>query len=82
MFKIDLDPLDPRLLKNREAHIDYLKYTQEQADILRGIVKQAKATQPLDNALDFAYVPSSSSLFNDRLSRLFSGLWTLDAQNM
>nr|GEU74834.1 hypothetical protein [Tanacetum cinerariifolium] len=27
---------------------------QEQADILRGIVKQAKAKQPLDNALDFA----------------------------
>ncbi|GJU70204.1 hypothetical protein Tco_1256463 [Tanacetum coccineum] len=43
MFKIDLDPLVPRLLKNREAHIDYLKHTQEQDDILRGIVKQAKA---------------------------------------
>ncbi|GKC47303.1 retrovirus-related pol polyprotein from transposon TNT 1-94 [Tanacetum coccineum] len=42
------------LLQNREAHIDYLKYTQEQADILRGIVEQAKAKQPLDNALDFA----------------------------
>ncbi|GJV30796.1 hypothetical protein Tco_1391196 [Tanacetum coccineum] len=54
MFKLDLDPLAPRLLKNRDAHIDYLKYTQEQADILRGIVKQDKATQPLDNALDFA----------------------------
>ncbi|GJZ66774.1 hypothetical protein Tco_0630014 [Tanacetum coccineum] len=54
MFKLDLDPLAPRLLQNREAHIDYLKYTQEQADILRGIVEQAKAKQPLDNALDFA----------------------------
>ncbi|GJY51197.1 hypothetical protein Tco_0442044 [Tanacetum coccineum] len=54
MFKLDLDPLAPRLLQNREAHIDYLKYTHEQADILRGIVKQAKAKQPLDNALDFA----------------------------
>ncbi|GJU03301.1 retrovirus-related pol polyprotein from transposon TNT 1-94 [Tanacetum coccineum] len=55
MFKLDLDPLAPRLLQNREAHIDYLKYTQEQADILRGIVKQAKAKQPLDNALDLAF---------------------------
>ncbi|GJZ19492.1 hypothetical protein Tco_0556082 [Tanacetum coccineum] len=54
MFKLDLDPLAPRLLKNRDAHIAYLKYTQEQADILRGIVEQAKAKQPLDNALDFA----------------------------
>ncbi|GJT67561.1 hypothetical protein Tco_1019041 [Tanacetum coccineum] len=54
MFKLDLEPLAPRLLQNREAHIDYLKYTQEQADILRGIVEQAKAKHPLDNELDFA----------------------------
>ncbi|GJT60713.1 retrovirus-related pol polyprotein from transposon TNT 1-94, partial [Tanacetum coccineum] len=54
MFKLDLDPLAPRLLQNREAHINYLKYTQEQADILWGIVEQAKAKQPLDNVLDFA----------------------------
>ncbi|GKB80843.1 hypothetical protein Tco_0947738, partial [Tanacetum coccineum] len=47
-------PLAPRLLQNREAHIDYLKYTQEQADILQGIIEQDKAKQPLDNALDFA----------------------------
>ncbi|GJW96871.1 hypothetical protein Tco_0178679 [Tanacetum coccineum] len=39
MFKIDLEPLAPRLLNNREAHIDYLKHTQEQDDILRGIVE-------------------------------------------
>ncbi|GJV17390.1 hypothetical protein Tco_1362713 [Tanacetum coccineum] len=55
MFKLDLEPLAPRLLQNREAHIDYLKYTQEQANILQGIVKQAKAKQPLDKELDFAY---------------------------
>ncbi|GKC11821.1 hypothetical protein Tco_1008603, partial [Tanacetum coccineum] len=41
MFKLDLEPLAPRLLQNKEAHIDYLKYTQEQADILREIVEQA-----------------------------------------
>ncbi|GJS04303.1 retrovirus-related pol polyprotein from transposon TNT 1-94 [Tanacetum coccineum] len=55
MFKLDLDPLALRILKNRDAHIDYLKYTQEQADVLQGIVEQVKAIQPLDNALDFAY---------------------------
>ncbi|GJZ41740.1 hypothetical protein Tco_0588626 [Tanacetum coccineum] len=54
MFKLDLEPLAPMLLQNREAHIDYLKYTQEQADILWGIVEQAKAKQPLDKDLDFA----------------------------
>ncbi|GKD14922.1 hypothetical protein Tco_1199329, partial [Tanacetum coccineum] len=51
MFKLDLEPW---LLQNREAHIDYLKYTQEQANILWGIVEQAKAKQPSDDALDFA----------------------------
>nr|GEW15705.1 retrovirus-related Pol polyprotein from transposon TNT 1-94 [Tanacetum cinerariifolium] len=37
MFKLDLVPLAPKLLENKEAHIDYLKYTQEQTDILQGI---------------------------------------------
>nr|GEV30224.1 integrase, catalytic region, zinc finger, CCHC-type, peptidase aspartic, catalytic [Tanacetum cinerariifolium] len=54
MSKLDLESLAPRLLQNREIHLKYLKNTQEQADILRGIVKQAKAKQPLNNALDFA----------------------------
>ncbi|GKB54394.1 hypothetical protein Tco_0905147 [Tanacetum coccineum] len=54
MFKLDLEPLAPRLLQNRDAHIDYLRNTQEHANILREIVEQAKAKQPLDTELDFA----------------------------
>ncbi|GJS74952.1 retrovirus-related pol polyprotein from transposon TNT 1-94 [Tanacetum coccineum] len=54
MFKLDSEPLAPRLLHNRKAHIDYLKYTQEQAYILREIVEQAKPKQSLDKELDFA----------------------------
>nr|GEV96916.1 retrovirus-related Pol polyprotein from transposon TNT 1-94 [Tanacetum cinerariifolium] len=54
MFKLDLEPLAPKLVHNRESHSYYLKHTQEQVDILQGIVEQAKAQQPLDNALDFA----------------------------
>ncbi|GJY19472.1 hypothetical protein Tco_0390963, partial [Tanacetum coccineum] len=50
---LDLEQLAPRFLQNKEAHINYLKYTQEQADILQEIVEQAKAKQPLDNELDF-----------------------------
>nr|GEW86373.1 hypothetical protein [Tanacetum cinerariifolium] len=34
MFKLDLEPLAPMLVHNREIHINYLKHTQEQADIL------------------------------------------------
>ncbi|GJW85255.1 retrovirus-related pol polyprotein from transposon TNT 1-94 [Tanacetum coccineum] len=37
MFKLDLVPLPPRLLQNREVHINYLRNTQEQANILREI---------------------------------------------
>ncbi|GJX99528.1 retrovirus-related pol polyprotein from transposon TNT 1-94 [Tanacetum coccineum] len=55
MFKLDLEPLAPRLLQNRNVHIKYYKYAQEKADILRGIVKQAKEKQPLDKELDFAF---------------------------
>ncbi|GKB69596.1 hypothetical protein Tco_0931008 [Tanacetum coccineum] len=52
--KLDLVPLPPRLLQNRETHIDYIKHTQENANILLEIVELAKAKQPLDNELDFA----------------------------
>ncbi|GJT17399.1 hypothetical protein Tco_0876105 [Tanacetum coccineum] len=54
MFKLDLEPLPPRLLQNREVHITYLRNTQEQANILQELVKQAKAKQPLDGDLDLA----------------------------
>ncbi|GKE10568.1 hypothetical protein Tco_1414119 [Tanacetum coccineum] len=43
MFKLDLVPFPPRLLQNREVHINYLRNTQEQANILREIVEQVKA---------------------------------------
>ncbi|GJS27839.1 retrovirus-related pol polyprotein from transposon TNT 1-94 [Tanacetum coccineum] len=55
MFKLDLVPLPPRLLQNRDVHIDYLRHTQEQANMLQELVKQAKVKQPLDRELDFAY---------------------------
>ncbi|GJZ97029.1 hypothetical protein Tco_0669363, partial [Tanacetum coccineum] len=54
MFKIDLEPFAPKLLRNRDAHIDYLKHTQENADILRDLVEHARALRPLDSDLDSA----------------------------
>ncbi|GJY12107.1 hypothetical protein Tco_0381416 [Tanacetum coccineum] len=54
MFKIDLEPLAPKLLRNRNAHIDYLKHTQENVDILRDLVEYARALRPLDSDLDSA----------------------------
>ncbi|GKD29742.1 hypothetical protein Tco_1240520 [Tanacetum coccineum] len=52
MYKLDLDPLSPKLLKNREAHVDYLKSTQKNVDILCEIIEQARALRPLDSDLD------------------------------
>ncbi|GKA65843.1 retrovirus-related pol polyprotein from transposon TNT 1-94 [Tanacetum coccineum] len=54
MFKLDLEPLSPKVLKNRDAHIDYIKHTQENAYILRELVKHARALRPLDSHLDSA----------------------------
>ncbi|GJU18732.1 hypothetical protein Tco_1146698 [Tanacetum coccineum] len=54
MLKLDLQPLSPKLMKNKEAHVDYNKQTKEHADLLRAIVEQARALKPLDNALEYA----------------------------
>nr|GEV99862.1 hypothetical protein [Tanacetum cinerariifolium] len=54
MFKLDLEPLSPKVLKNRDAHIDYIKHTQENVDILQELVKHARALKPLDSDLDSA----------------------------
>ncbi|GKB02520.1 hypothetical protein Tco_0830609 [Tanacetum coccineum] len=54
MYKLDLEPLSPKLLKNREAHVDYLKHIQENTDTLYEIVEQARALRPLDSDLDYA----------------------------
>nr|GEU53699.1 hypothetical protein [Tanacetum cinerariifolium] len=55
MLNVDVEPLNPRLLNNRSAHSDYLKHTQEEAVILREIIKQGKSKNPLNAYLDYAY---------------------------
>ncbi|GKF57926.1 hypothetical protein Tco_0171463, partial [Tanacetum coccineum] len=54
VYKLDLQPLPPRIKNNRETHIDYLKVTQEHTGTLRDIVEQARALKPLDNSLNYA----------------------------
>ncbi|GJS71472.1 retrovirus-related pol polyprotein from transposon TNT 1-94 [Tanacetum coccineum] len=82
MFKLDLDPLAPRLLQNREAHIDYLKYTQEQVDILRGIVavtpknnvKKVRFAEPLTSSSNIKQVESSKTSDSNTLVLSPTGL--------
>nr|GFD21678.1 hypothetical protein [Tanacetum cinerariifolium] len=51
MLKIDMEPLAFRLLNNKTVHFDYLRLTQEQAAILKEVVKQRKSQNPLNNSL-------------------------------
>ncbi|GJZ76002.1 retrovirus-related pol polyprotein from transposon TNT 1-94 [Tanacetum coccineum] len=52
----NLQPLFPKLKKNREVHVHYLKQIKEHADTLCEIIEPARALKPLDNALDYAYL--------------------------
>nr|GEW98366.1 retrovirus-related Pol polyprotein from transposon TNT 1-94 [Tanacetum cinerariifolium] len=54
MLNIDVKPLNPRLLNNRSAHSNYLKHTQDEAAILKEIVKQGKSKNPLNAYLNYA----------------------------
>nr|GFA61039.1 hypothetical protein [Tanacetum cinerariifolium] len=59
IHKVDMEPLASRLLHNRKAHSNYLRLTQEQAAILREVVKQGKSEIPLNNSLDSTIALSS-----------------------
>ncbi|GKA27234.1 retrovirus-related pol polyprotein from transposon TNT 1-94 [Tanacetum coccineum] len=54
MFKLDLEPLALKVLKNGDAHINYIKHSREHADTLREIVENARALRPLDSNLNYA----------------------------
>nr|GEZ29714.1 hypothetical protein [Tanacetum cinerariifolium] len=43
MLKVDVEPIAPRFLNNRNVHSDYLRLTHEQAAILWELVEQGKS---------------------------------------
>ncbi|GKD86087.1 hypothetical protein Tco_1357241, partial [Tanacetum coccineum] len=61
MFKLNLEPLAPKVLKNRDAHIDYIRHSMERVDTLREIVKNARALRPLDSNLHSSCQMKSST---------------------
>ncbi|GJW88272.1 hypothetical protein Tco_0163612 [Tanacetum coccineum] len=75
VYKLDLPPLSSCIKNNMAAHVDYLKHTQANADILREIVKDAKELRPLDSNLASALSCSAeargsnprSNTHNDRI---------------
>nr|GFA98433.1 hypothetical protein [Tanacetum cinerariifolium] len=54
LLKIDVAPLAPKLRKNRIAHTDYIRHTQEEATTLREIVESEKLLNPFNTSLDYA----------------------------
>ncbi|GJZ26342.1 putative ribonuclease H-like domain-containing protein [Tanacetum coccineum] len=50
-YPIDVEPIPPRLKKNREVHLYYIKHLKENVETLREIVKEAKVKRPLDTSL-------------------------------
>ncbi|GKB59539.1 hypothetical protein Tco_0915725 [Tanacetum coccineum] len=55
MLKIDVEPITPNLLNKQTAHSAYIKHTQEEATVLRDLVKHVKSKYPLDQSLESAY---------------------------
>nr|GEZ11776.1 hypothetical protein [Tanacetum cinerariifolium] len=54
LLKVDVAPLAPKLRKNRTAHSDYIRHTQEEAATLREIVEIERLLSPLNTSLDYA----------------------------
>ncbi|GJT80592.1 retrovirus-related pol polyprotein from transposon TNT 1-94 [Tanacetum coccineum] len=50
-YAIDVEPIPPRLKKNREVHLHYIKHLKENVETLREIVEDAKVERPLDTSL-------------------------------
>ncbi|GKA33348.1 hypothetical protein Tco_0719715 [Tanacetum coccineum] len=61
MFKLDLEPLALKVLKNKDTHLEYIKHSREHAEILREIAERARALSPLDSNLDLALISSTGA---------------------
>nr|GEZ91653.1 integrase, catalytic region, zinc finger, CCHC-type, peptidase aspartic, catalytic [Tanacetum cinerariifolium] len=55
LLKVDVAPLALKLRKNRTAHTDYIRHTQEEATTLREIVESERLLNLLNTSLDYAY---------------------------
>ncbi|GJR31477.1 hypothetical protein Tco_1107709 [Tanacetum coccineum] len=56
MFKLDIEPISPRLKNNRDAHEVYIEKTIEYTDTLRGFVERARTQNPSEPLLESACI--------------------------
>ncbi|GJS26748.1 retrovirus-related pol polyprotein from transposon TNT 1-94 [Tanacetum coccineum] len=54
MFKLDIEPISPRLKNNRDAHEVYIEKTIEYTDTLCGFVESARTQNPSEPLLEYA----------------------------
>nr|GFB43102.1 hypothetical protein [Tanacetum cinerariifolium] len=54
LLQVDVAPLVTKLRKNRTAHTDYIRHTQEEAATLREIVESERLLSPLNTSLAYA----------------------------
>nr|GFB99480.1 hypothetical protein [Tanacetum cinerariifolium] len=54
LLQVDVAPLVPKFCKNRIAHSDYIRHTQEEAATLREIVESERLLSPLNTSLAYA----------------------------
>nr|GFA03595.1 hypothetical protein [Tanacetum cinerariifolium] len=55
LLKVDVAPLVPKLHKNRIAHTDYIRHTQEEAATLKEIIESERLLSPLNTSLVYAW---------------------------
>ncbi|GJT16742.1 integrase, catalytic region, zinc finger, CCHC-type containing protein [Tanacetum coccineum] len=77
-YPIDVEPIPPRLKKNREVHLYYIKHLKENVETLCEIVEDAKVERPLDTSLAsaFRYTKHSQELLEYVVQIV---LWYLDS---
>nr|GFA37006.1 retrovirus-related Pol polyprotein from transposon TNT 1-94 [Tanacetum cinerariifolium] len=81
LLQVDVVPLVPKLRKNRTAHIDYIRHTQEEAATLREIVESERLLSPLNTSLTYVcnsehlrtLVNKQQLIMDGSLSNLFKG---------
>nr|GFC20876.1 hypothetical protein [Tanacetum cinerariifolium] len=54
LLQVDVAPLVPKLRKNRTAHSDYIRHTQEEAATLREIIESERLLSPFNTFLAYA----------------------------
>nr|GEW80177.1 putative reverse transcriptase domain-containing protein [Tanacetum cinerariifolium] len=58
---VDVAPLVLKLRKNKTAHTDYIRHTQEEAATLREIVESERLLSPINTSLDYALTPKNKT---------------------